>query len=234
MPTTKAGTRTKKKITDVTNVVWPKDVMLNPSITTANLKKKQPMLLQDISIRTIKHHPQNDLHLPSRCADKNPLLTDCDNLQFDLDTVYDWESSNNLFLAHLKKTSFSVNGAAYKSNAYIDQSMNIISPSTHVLNLDISMSSNCTFDLHITNLYRGCSNLAGWILRTFTMRDHHLMLTLFKSLVLSMLDYASQLWSPYLLKYIYLIEKVQRAFTKHMTGMHDFSYSKRLETLKLY
>ena len=24
-------------------------------------------------------------------------VTDCDNLQFDLDTVYDWASSNNMF-----------------------------------------------------------------------------------------------------------------------------------------
>ena len=92
--------------------------------------------------------------------------------------------------------------------------MNIISPSTHVHDLGISMFSNCTFDLHISNLYRRYSNLAGWIVRTFTMRDPHLMLTLFKSLVLSWLDYASQLWSPYLLKHIYQIEKVQRAFTR--------------------
>ena len=66
------------------------------------------------------------------------------------------------------------------------------------------------------------------------MRDPHLMLTLFKSLVLSTLYYTSQLWSPYLLKHIYLIENVQRAFTKHISGIRDFSYSKRLETLKLY
>ena len=24
-------------------------------------------------------------------------VTDCDNLQFDIDTVYDWASSNNMF-----------------------------------------------------------------------------------------------------------------------------------------
>ena len=45
---------------------------------------------------------------------------------------------------------------------------------------------------------------------------------------------ASQLWSPYLLKHVYLIEKVQRAFTKHISGMCFLSYSKRLEVLKLY
>ena len=28
-------------------------------------------------------------------------VTDCDNLQFDLDTVYDWASSNNMFLTRI-------------------------------------------------------------------------------------------------------------------------------------
>ena len=60
--------------------------------------------------------------------------------------------------------------------------MNIISPSTHVVDLGISRSIDCTFDLHISNLDRRCSNLAGWILRTFTMRDPHLMQTLFKGI----------------------------------------------------
>ena len=96
-----------------------------------------------------------------------------------------------------------------------------------------SMSSNCTFDFHISNLYKRCSNLDGWILRTFTMGDPQVMLTLYKSLVMSRVDYASLLWSPYLLKHVYLNEKVQRAFTKHITGMH-LSYSKHLEVLKLY
>ena len=58
--------------------------------------------------------------------------------------------------------------------------------------------------------------------------------TLYKSLVMSRLEYASQLWSHYLLKHVYLIEKVQRAFTKHISGMCFLSYNKRLEVLKLY
>ena len=84
--------------------------------------------------------------------------------------------------------SFSSNVYAYKSNLYIDPAMNIIGPSTHVLDLCVSMSSNCTFDFHISNLYKRYSNLAGWILRTFTMRDPQVMLTLYKSLVMSRLD----------------------------------------------
>ena len=57
MPTRKAGTGTKKRRTDGTNAVWPRDVIL-PSINHANLKKKQPMLLPGISIRAIQHRPK--------------------------------------------------------------------------------------------------------------------------------------------------------------------------------
>ena len=77
-------------------------------------------------------------------------------------------------------------------------------------------------------------NLAGWILRTFITRDRLTMPTLFKAIVLSRLDYASQLWSPSKIYQINLIGKVQRSFTKHITGVHDLSYNERLKALKLY
>ena len=49
-------------------------------------------------------------------------VTDCDNLQLDLNAVYDWASSNNTVF-NSKKFSyvcFSSNMSAYKSNLYID------------------------------------------------------------------------------------------------------------------
>ena len=51
--------------------------------------------------------------------------------------------------------------------------------------------SNCIFEFHIQNVCKKCSNLSGWILRTFTTRDSITMITLFKSLVLPRLDYGS-------------------------------------------
>ena len=164
-------------------------------------------------------------------------VIDCDNLQLDLNAVYDLASSNNMFFNSktFSYVCFSSNVSAYKSNLYVDPAINIIGPSTHVRDLSVSMSSNCTFDFHIiSNLYKRCSNLAGWIFRTFTIRDLQVMLNLYKSLVMSRLEYASQLWSPHLLKHVYLIEKVQGPFTKHISGMCFLSYSKCLEVLKLY
>ena len=60
------------------------------------------------------------------------------------------------------------------------------------------------------------------------------MLTLFKSIVLSRLDFGCQLWSPHQAKHINSIEKVQRSFTKHISGMYSLSYSERVTSLNLY
>ena len=72
------------------------------------------------------------------------------------------------------------------------------------------------------------------MLRTFSSRDKLTMLTLFNALVMSRLDYGCQLWSPYLIKHINLVEKVQRSFTRFISGMKGLSYPERLTVLKLY
>ena len=112
--------------------------------------------------------------------------------------------------------------------------MDIITQSTDVPDFSVIMSKNCSFDSHISSLYRKCKSLAGWILRSFVSRDKLTMLTLFKSHVISRLDYASRLWSPHKISQITQIEKVQRSFTKHVTEMRDLSYHERLQALKLY
>ena len=96
------------------------------------------------------------------------------------------------------------------------------------------MSSDRSFDFHISNLVKRTKHLTGWILRTFSSRDKFTMLTLFKGLVMSCLDYGCQLWSPYLIKHINMVGKVQRSFTRFISGVTGLSYTERLTVLKLY
>ena len=51
---------------------------------------------------------------------------------------------------------------------------------------------------------------------------------------MSRFDYGCQLWSPYLIKHINMVEKVQMSFTRFISGMKGLSYSERLTALKLY
>ena len=63
------------------------------------------------------------------------------------------------------------------SNVYINPELNIINPSSEVLDLGVYMSSNCTFDFHVACVYKRCTNLSGWILRTFSTRETRTMMT---------------------------------------------------------
>ena len=112
--------------------------------------------------------------------------------------------------------------------------LNIIDYSRHVFDLGIYVSTDCSFEFHITNLNKRTKHLPGWILRTFSSRDKLTMLTLFKALVMSRLDYGSQLWSSHLTKHINMIDKTQRSFSGYISGMQGLSYPERLTVLKLY
>ena len=102
----------------------------------------------------------------------------------------------------------SIHSVSNNNNVYVNLNMEIINPSDNVLDLGICLSSNCSFEFHIKNLCKKCTNLSVWIFRTFTARDSITMLTLFKSLVLPRLDYGSQLWSPHLVKHIEFISQI--------------------------
>ena len=137
----------------------------------------------------------DDTRIYSKIAD----VSDCDNLQYDLNMIYDWAITNNMFFNAQKfhYVSFNTDPTGNKCNVYVNPKMDIIPHSSNVQDLGITMSSDCTFNVHINSLSKRCKILTGWILRTFISRDKLTMLTLFKALVLSRLDYGSQLWSPH-------------------------------------
>ena len=52
-------------------------------------------------------------------------------------------------------------GLFCKDASHINPGYNIINLSINVLDFGVYMSSNCTYDFHIANVYKRCSNLTG-------------------------------------------------------------------------
>ena len=104
----------------------------------------------------------------------------------------------------------------------------------HLRDLGVEMSSDLTFTVHIKNTVSAANRLVGWALRTFRRRSKLIMLTIWKSLIQSKLDYTSQLWSPADQASIGELESVARHFTAKIDGMAGLNYWQRLSSLSLY
>ena len=56
-----------------------------------------------------------------------------------------------------------------------------------------------------------------------------MIVPLYKGIVTPHVEYCIQAWSPYLRKYIYMLEKIQRRATKLIPGLRDIRYEERLK-----
>ena len=96
------------------------------------------------------------------------------------------------------------------------------------------MSDDASFKEHINKICQSAKNMCSWIFRTFQSRSPELMLTLWKALVLPILDYCSQLWSPSKIGEIQQIENIQKAFTRKIRSSNRKDYWDRLKAHGLY
>ena len=106
-------------------------------------------------------------------------------------------------------------------------------PSENVTDLGIKIGDDFCFDQHISKIAREANLKASWVLSVFKSRDKTAMLTLFKSLVRSILEYNCPLWLPHKVNEINSLETVQRRFTSKIISVKHLGYWERLEQLQL-
>ena len=164
-------------------------------------------------------------------------VTQASALQSDLEAVYQWADENNMSFNNLKfeVLRYGGNTTLKLITSYTSSNGTIIDAKEHVRDLGVTMSSNGNFSEHIRKMCQSARNMCSWILRTFADRSHDLMLTTWKTLVIPILDYCSQLWSPHKQGDIQLIEDVQKCFTRRIP-LHGKNncYWERLRSLRLY
>jgi len=108
-----------------------------------------------------------------------------------------------------------------------------LSFSDEVRDLGISIDVRLSYDKHISNICNKASSRIGVLFRGFATRNLRILRKDYVSYIRPVLEYASPVWCPYLLKYIKAIEKVQRQFTKRISQLSDLSYGERLAALDL-
>ena len=170
----------------------------------------------------------------TRCM-TNPL-PDCMALQEDLQAVYRWaEDVNMIFNGHkFEVLRFWPGSEPKPAHTYVDPDGNSIEEKSSLRDLGVQISSDLTFSIHIENVVAAATKMVGWVCRTFRRRSRKLMITVWKSLIQSKLDYCSQLWSPSDQANISSLEGVARNFTSRVAGMDGLDYWERLKCLAMY
>ena len=144
-------------------------------------------------------------------------------LQEDLNTVIQWSRMNNMELHEQKfeVVSYSLNASKslrelpfYPMTVeYNTQKGHVIAPQEIVRDLGVHVSSNRSWSPHIETTVQEARKMAAWALSVFRDRSQTVMLTLYKSLVRSKLEYCCPVWSPTIIGDIQKLENVQRNFT---------------------
>ena len=177
----------------------------------------------------------------SRAAMEISSEADMVKLQQDLDRVMLWSRTNNMvlnedkyvLLSHHHSQNSQMNLFPMAGIEYTTSGGAQISPSEYVRDLGIKVSSDLTWRPHLVNLAKRGQCMAQWVFGVFSSRDPELMITVYKTLVRSLMEYCSPLWSPQTVGDIQLLESVQRGFTAKVSGMKNMDYWQRLKALDL-
>ena len=99
--------------------------------------------------------------------------------------------------------------------------------------IGVQIDEELSFEQHISTKVRVANAIMGQIRRSFTFLDPDTFKKLYTSMVRPHLEYGQCIWSPFLMKYINMIERVQERATKLVDGLSKQDYSERLKKLGL-
>jgi hypothetical protein len=160
-----------------------------------------------------------------------------EQLQHDLDTIYNWQERNNM-LFNGKKFELMRYGSKEElknsTNYFTPQYEDIIEEKETLRDLGVIMSNKATFAEHIMHVCTKVKQKSGLILRTFQSRDTQFLKFMWKSLVQGHIDYCSQLYLPNKSSELQQIENLQRWFTKRIPEVKNLNYWQRLKVLHMY
>ncbi|KAL5271503.1 hypothetical protein ACHWQZ_G001943 [Mnemiopsis leidyi] len=179
----------------------------------------------------------------TRVSKQISRFEDCALLQADLLRIIEWANRNNMklheqkfeLLNHLhnrknftSELPFYVETLLYKVSGEVT-----LYPVEHVRDLGVVVSSDLSWSRHISNMVTKARSTLSWVFSVFKTRDRTVMITLYKSLVRSLLEYCCPLWDPTRATEMQMLEGVQRTFTSCIGGLNDMNYWERLVHLRL-
>ena len=163
---------------------------------------------------------------------KADTMEDTVKIQRDIDRIFQWCNDWQLSIAAAKCNILHVGRTNIRTVYSMGHS--VIPLASNIRDLGVIVSEDLTFSNHICKMCSTAMQRVNLIFRAFTTRDSDILLKTFITYVRPLVEYNAPVWSPFLLRDIKLIEKVQRNFTRRIYGLENLSYKQRLDALSLH
>ena len=102
-----------------------------------------------------------------------------------------------------------------------------------VKDLGVYLTPKLDFSFHCNHIANNAFRRSYLIFASFVSRDSNFLLKMYTTFIRPLLEYGSQVWSPYLKKNIEKIESVQHYFTRCIPGFRTLTYDEWLSLLNL-
>ena len=160
---------------------------------------------------------------------------DVEDLQEDLERMYDWARSNNMFFNGTKfqVVRYGPNEDLKNNTSYFTDADEIVDRFESLRDLGVILNDKANFEDHVEHVTKKVRQKIGWVLRTFYCRRTDFMKTIFKTLIVPHVDYCSQLWMPIKPGPILAVEKLQKDFLNRIPALRGLDYWSQLEHVKM-
>lgn len=167
-------------------------------------------------------------------------------LQKDLDAIWEWSLLNRLKLNCLKCKVLSFSRSAEKKwNFSYKINDTVLENVVEQKDLGVIFEKNFAFDQHLNATVSRAFNMLGFVIRASKeFKNVYAIIAIYKSLVRSLLTYASIIWSPYYDIHVRKLNSVQHKFLRYIAfksgnpmsyDNHDYSevsLNYQLESIK--
>ena len=155
-------------------------------------------------------------------------------MQNDLISLINWSEKWQLKFNVSKCTTLHIG----KRNPCIDYYVDLfgdesLSVTEFEKDLGVIFDRNLHFDFHINSCINRANKLLGMIRRSFEFMDVGMFISLYRSIIRPILEYANCIWSPIFKGQSVRIENVQRRATKLLPELYNTPYLERLKYLNL-
>lgn len=156
----------------------------------------------------------------------------CELLQNDLSHLMSWSATWLLTLNPIKCCCLHL-GHNNTSSQYSLGSCSLSNVQC-ITDLGINFSADLKPSTHCFKVAARAHRLLSIFKLAFKFLDMHSLTCIYKSLVRPNLEYCSEVWCPYYVKDIDVLERVQRRFTRFLPAYRHLSYDERLKVYKLH